>query len=180
MMKYIFTLFVLGFALLASTQAQAQTVEEYFHGAANAFINADMQNALETVDRGLSQYPNNDNLSQLKRLIEEEEKEKQQQQQNQQQSSEQQEEENQDQEEQEQEQTSEQEEQEQKEASKQNEEDANNQPEDIEEGEDLIPNEISKEDADKILKALAQKEKDLLKEFKKPKSKANTTHDKDW
>src|SRR5690554_3656277 len=162
MMKYIFTLFVLGFALLASTQAQAQTVEEYFHGAANAFINADMQSALETVDRGLSQYPNNDNLSQLKRLIEEE-KEKQEQQQNQQQSSEeqQQEEENKDQEEQEQ--TSEQEEQEQKEASKQNEEDANNQPEDIEEGEDLIPNEISKEDADKILKALAQKEKDLLK-----------------
>lgn len=176
-MKYIFILFAFIFAMLANVQVQAQSADEFFHGAANAFINADMQKALETVERGLSQYPNNSNLSQLKRLIEEEREKQQQQQQSQQQNSEQQE-ENKDQ--QEQEQTSEQDEQEQKEASKQNEENASNQPEDIEEGEDLIPNEISKEDAEKILKALAQKEKDLLKEFKKPKSKANTTHDKDW
>ena len=39
---------------------------------------------------------------------------------------------------------------------------------------------LSKEEAQKILQALAQKEKELLKEFKKAKTKGGKTHEKDW
>lgn len=43
------------------------------------------------------------------------------------------------------------------------------------------PNQISKAEAEKILKALEQKEKDLLKEFKKQKTESsNSTNEKDW
>ena len=40
---------------------------------------------------------------------------------------------------------------------------------------------MSKEEAEKILKALEQKEKELLKEFKKKKSPSSTNkNEKDW
>lgn len=43
------------------------------------------------------------------------------------------------------------------------------------------PNQISKAEAEKILKALEQKEKELLKEFKKQKTKSsNNENEKDW
>ncbi len=43
------------------------------------------------------------------------------------------------------------------------------------------PNKISKAQAEKILQALEQKEKDLLKEFKKKKTESsNSDNDKDW
>lgn len=43
------------------------------------------------------------------------------------------------------------------------------------------PNQISKAEAEKILKALEQKEKELLKEFKKQKTKSsNSKNEKDW
>lgn len=44
-----------------------------------------------------------------------------------------------------------------------------------------VQNKISKAEAEKILKALEQEEKDLLKEFKKKKLKSsNSTNEKDW
>lgn len=43
------------------------------------------------------------------------------------------------------------------------------------------PSKISKAEAENILKALEQQEKDLLKKFKKKKTKSsNKTHEKDW
>ena len=46
--------------------------------------------------------------------------------------------------------------------------------------EDMDMQKISKEDAEKILQALAQKEKELLKEFKKKKTDGSAKHEKDW
>lgn len=163
------TLFV--FLLLISATAFAQSPDEYFHSGAQSFINADLQSAINQVQNGLDQYPNDAKLNALmEKLQEEQEKQQQQQQQNQEQQSEQEQEQNQNEEQQEQEnqqQESEGENQEQQDPQEMN-------PEQLE------SQQISKEDAEKILQALAQKEKELLKEFKKKKSAGSAKHDKDW
>ncbi|WP_018127421.1 hypothetical protein [Balneola vulgaris] len=163
-------------SLFATVVVQAQNADTYFHQSANSYINSQIQQALETVDEGLSRYPNDAKLNELKRKLEEE-KEKQQQQQQQQQEQ-QQEEQDQDQEQQEQ-QNEEQDQQEPQEQEQQNEEKKQQEPQ-PQDAEELESKEISKEDAEKILKALAQKEKELLKDFKKKKSKDSAKHDKDW
>mgnify|MGYP005810344033 CR=1 FL=1 len=154
------------FTVLFAISVQAQDAESFFHRGANAYINSQLNQAIQTVDEGLFQFPNNTKLNELKQKLEEE-KEKQEQQEQEQEKQEQNEEQQQE------------EQQEQKQDQEEGEGSEENEPK-PEEGEEIDSKEISKEDAEKILKALAQKEKELLKDFKKKKSKDSATHDKDW
>lgn len=159
------------------SQASAQSAADYFHGGAKSFINSDLQGAITQIQQGLTQYPNDPKLNALLQKLEEEQEKQQQQQQNQdQQNQEQQEQDqqNQDQQNQEQQEQNE-EEQEQQEGEQNDQQDPQEQ-----EGTPQESREISKEEASKILQALAQKEKELLKEFKKQKPQGSATHDKDW
>ncbi|MEP1152489.1 MAG: hypothetical protein ABJH08_12235 [Balneola sp.] len=165
-MRYLTTFL---FTLLITMSVQAQDADSFFHNGANSFINSQLDQATQIVDEGLYQYPNDAKLNALREKLEEE-KDKQKQQQQQQQQNQEQNEEEQEQEEQEQQQEQEQQEQEQQQQEEPK-------PQD---GEEIDSKEISKEDAEKILKALAQKEKELLKDFKKKKLKDSATHDKDW
>lgn len=169
------------FALLMVSTGFCQTADDYFHGGAQSFINADLQTAINQVQNGLTKYPNNPKLNALmEKLQEEKEKQQQQQQQNQQ---EQQNQDQQEQQEQEQNQNQEQEQEQQQEQEEQQQSDGQNQKEQNPEEmnpEELQSQQISKEDAEKILQALAQKEKELLKEFKKKKTDGSAKHEKDW
>lgn len=163
------------FTVLFAISVQAQDAENFFHRGANAYINSQLNQAIQTVDEGLFQFPNNAKLNDLKQKLEEEKEKQEQQQQNQQN----QDQEKQEQEQEQQEQNEEQQQEEQKQDQEEGEGSEENEPK-PEEGKEIDSKEISKEDAEKILKALAQKEKELLKDFKKKKSKDSATHDKDW
>ncbi|MCG8310952.1 MAG: hypothetical protein MI975_26425 [Cytophagales bacterium] len=115
--------------LMAGLNVQAQTATEYFNKAANEYIYVNDQMALNTIDRGLNQYPDDVPLTKLKEKIEKEQQnQEQQQQQNQQQEQQEQ------QEQQNQEQQNEQN-QEQQEDQQQNQEQEQQQPEEGEESE---------------------------------------------
>lgn len=179
MKKLLFTLLFL-FAGVVTTQAQ--TADDYFHSGAQSYINADLQSAITQVQEGLNQFPNDPKLNSLLQKLEEEQEKQQQQQQQQQQNQENQEQQEQDQqnqEQQEQEQSEEEQEQEQEQEQNEGQNNEQDQPEE-QEGKPQDARELSKEEAEKILKALAQKEKELLKEFKKQKKSDAATHDKDW
>ncbi len=184
-MKYLFTLLIGFIVSLGAANLQAQSVDEYFHNSAESYIHAELMDALQSVNEALEKYPNDSYLNQLKKLIEEElEKQQNQDSSNQQ--------DNQDQNNQNQENESNQEQQENEQnQDNQNEDNSENQEQDSgnndepsadqsQQREDLQPGEMSREDAQKILDALAQKEKDLLKEFKKPQSKTENKNEKDW
>lgn len=148
----------------------AQTADQYFHNGAQFFINADLQTSLNYVEQGLMNYPNDRKLNALYEKLKEEQEKKQQRQQEQQQN----------QQEQEQDQQQDQQQQEdQEQQESEGEEQGEQQPQEIN-PEDLQSQQISKEEAEKILRALAQKEKELLKEFKKKKSTGSAKHEKDW
>lgn len=167
------------FSLLLTTFAFAQSADNYFHGGAQSFINADLQTAINEVQEGLSRYPNDSKLNALmEKLQQEQEKQQQQQQQQEQQQNQDQ----QSQQEQEQDQNQEQQDQENQEQQQQQEQSENQDAQNPQEmnPEELESQKISKEDAEKILQALAQKEKELLKEFKKKKTDGSAKHDKDW
>lgn len=154
----------------------AQSADQYFHNGAQFFINADLQTSLNYVEEGLTEYPNDRKLNALyEKLKEEQEKQQQQQQQQQQEQQQNQEQEQEQQQQDQQEQQQENQEQQESEGDEQNEQ----QPQEIN-PEDLQSQQISKEEAEKILRALAQKEKELLKEFKKKKSTGSAKHEKDW
>lgn len=181
---FLFFGFILSFGAL-NAQAQSTDAEEYFHNSANSFIHSDLMNALNTVNKALQEHPDDNYLQQLKKLIEEE-LEKQNNQQNQDNNNQQ---DNQDQdsdsdsEQDQQENQQEQDNQDQNADEDQNQDDGNNndkQTSDANPQPELQPGEMSREDAEKILNALAQKEKDLLKEFKKPQSKSENKNEKDW
>lgn len=182
--KYLFfaLLWIAGF----TTSVTAQTAEDYFHGGAQDFIHADLQQAMSEVQAGLNQYPDDPKLNALMQMLKEEQEKQQQQQQDQNQQQQQDQNQNQ-QNQEEQEQQDQQQQDESKEG--QNEEQDQEQSEGQEQGErnpeeinpeELDAQQISKEDAEKILRALAQKEKELLKEFKKKKTDGSAKHDKDW
>lgn len=157
------------FLTFLSLPILAQTADQYFHNGAQYFINADLKTSLDYVEEGLMNYPNNRKLNALyEKLKEEQEKQQQQNQQNQEQEQEQQ--QNQKNQEQQKDQK-----QEESEGEQQNEQ----QPQELN-PENLESQQISKEEAEKILRALAQKEKELLKEFKKKKSTGSAKHEKDW
>ena len=175
-------------SLFGQTQANIPTAESYFHQGAQQYIYNNLEAAISTVKTGLERYPDELKLQSLYEQL----KEQQQQQQNQDSQNEQ---DNGDQNEENSEQNSEQ--QENEENSEQNSEskeqesenDDQSQSQDEQAPDDSDPSEraqaeelkdLSKEEAQKILQALAQKEKELLKEFKKAKTKGGKTHEKDW
>lgn len=166
-----------------TTSVTAQTAEDYFHGGAQNFIHADIQQAMSEVQAGLNQYPDNPKLNALMQMLkEEQERQKQQQQQDQKQQQQDQSQNQQEQEQQDQQQQNENKEgqnEEQDQQQSEGQEQGQRNPEDIN-PEELDAQQISKEDAEKILRALAQKEKELLKEFKKKKTDGSAKHDKDW
>lgn len=165
------TAFILMFMAFGYT-GYAQSANEYFHDTSKEYIYGELETATQVVDEGLQKYPDNQKLQALKTLLEQE-KEKQQQQQ-QQQNQDQQNQQNQDQQDQDQqEQEQNQDQQDQQNADEQDPQEDGKQQE--------LQAQMSKEEAEKILKALEQKEKELLKEFKKQKSPtAKTKNDKDW
>ena len=173
------TLFIFSTLLATTVFAQSQTAEDYFHGGAQSFINSDLQTAIEQVQTGLNQYPDNPKLNALMQKLQEEQK-KQQQQQNQNQQ--QQDQQNQQQQQEQQQQQNQEEQEEQQEQNQQQSDGEEQQEQDPQQmnPEDLKSQQISKEDAEKILQALAQKEKELLKEFKKKKTDGSAKHEKDW
>lgn len=174
-MKYF--LFTILF-IASGSVVMAQSADSYFHGGAQSFINADLQGAIAQVQQGLTQYPNDPKLNALLQTLEEE-KEKQEQQQQNQQNQDQQEQDQEEQQNQDQQQQNQEEQNEEQQDQQEGEQNEQNEPQE-QEGQAQQPREISKEEAEKILKALAQKEKELLKEFKKQKPQGSATHDKDW
>ncbi len=167
---------VFTFLMLMAVSVQGQSVEEYFHGGAQSFINGDLQTAIAQVETGLSYFPDDPKLNALMQKLQEEQEKQQQQQQNQnEQNNQDQNQENQENQQNEQEQDNEQ----QNDDEQQGGENQQGDNQDVN-PEDLKSQQISKEDAEKILKALAQKEKELLKEFKKKKTDGSAKHEKDW
>lgn len=173
-------------SLFGQTQANIPPAESYFHQGAQQFIYNNLEAAISAVESGLERYPDDPKLQSLYEQL----KEQQQQDQNSQN-----EQDNGDQNEENSEQNSEQ--QKNEENSEQNSEseeqesenDDQSQSQDEQAPNDSDPRErteaeelkdLSKEEAQKILQALAQKEKELLKEFKKAKTKGGKTHEKDW
>ena len=173
-------------SLFGQTQANIPPAESYFHQGAQQFIYNNLEAAISAVESGLERYPDDPKLQSLYEQL----KEQQQQDQNSQN-----EQDNGDQNEENSEQNSEQ--QKKEENSEQNSEseeqesenDDQSQSQDEQAPNDSDPREsteaeelkdLSKEEAQKILQALAQKEKELLKEFKKAKTKGGKTHEKDW
>jgi len=173
-------------SLFGQTQANIPPAESYFHQGAQQFIYNNLEAAISAVETGLERYP--DDLK-LQSLYEQLKEQQQQQQQNQDSQSEQ---DNGDQNEENSEQNSEQEENSEQNSESEEEESENDDqsqsqdeqaPDDSEQSERAEaqePKDLSKEEAQKILQALAQKEKELLKEFKKAKTKGGKTHEKDW
>lgn len=180
MKNFFFILIFCGISLAAN----GQSADTYFHSGAQAFINADLQQAIQQVQAGLQQFPNNPKLNALMEKLKEEQQRQQQQQQNQQQQDQQN---QQQQDQQEQQQQDQQDKQDQQEEQDQQEQDQQQgkQDQDEKNAEEMNPEnmdmqQISKEEAEKILQALAQKEKELLKEFKKKKTDGSAKHEKDW
>ena len=175
-------------SLFGQTQANIPPAESYFHQGAQQFIYNNLEAAISAVETGLERYPDDLKLQSLYEQL----KEQQQQQQNQDSQNEQ---DNGDQNEENSEQNSEQQmneensEQNSESEERESEHDDQRHSQDEQAPNDSDPRErteaeelkdLSKEEAQKILQALAQKEKELLKEFKKAKTKGGKTHEKDW
>ena len=173
-------------SLFGQTQANIPPAESYFHQGAQQFIYNNLEAAISAVETGLERYPDDLKLQSLYEQL------KEQQQQNQDSQNEQ---DNGDQNEENSEQNSEQQmneensEQNSESEEQESENDDQSQSQDEQAPNDSDPRErteaeelkdLSKEEAQKILQALAQKEKELLKEFKKAKTKGGKTHEKDW
>ena len=173
-------------SLFGQTQANIPPAESYFHQGAQQFIYNNLEAAISAVETGLERYPDDLKLQSLYEQL------KEQQQQNQDSQNEQ---DNGDQNEENSEQNSEQQmneensEQNSESEEQESENDDQSQSQDEQAQNDSDPRErteaeelkdLSKEEAQKILQALAQKEKELLKEFKKAKTKGGKTHEKDW
>jgi hypothetical protein len=186
-------------ATLVAGQEAVQTAGDYFHDGAQSFIGEELAEAATTVRGGLSKYPGDPELTRLDALI----REAMEQQQNQGEGSEQEQSENEQQEnedggdqeqqgepqegeesesgEEDQEQDGEQENQENQEG------DAGEQPENESEGESEQPpseipvdsDQLTPQEAERILQALANEEEKLLREVQKVKGRPRRV-EKDW
>jgi Ca-activated chloride channel homolog len=155
--KYI--IFVILFFLITDTSF-SQTVDDYFHGASNFYVNGKNQRAKNEIHEGLKISPSDARLNSLQELIKEEEKQQEQQQNSQE---EQEGDEKEDQEGQNEDQNEEQQQEEQQQAQQ------------VEEEKD----QMSKEDAERILEALKNDEQDNQK-LRKPKKGGRRSVAKDW
>jgi hypothetical protein len=132
----------------------AQSATDYFHTAANYYVNANKKSAQTTIQEGIQKFPNNQKLKNLATKIEElpdpEDDQDQKNQQNQ---------DNQDQQDQEQQQR-----------------DQKDQKKD----EQQQQQQISREDAQRILDAIAQEEKELLEKLQKKERAGRQKIEKNW
>ena len=179
-------------SLFGQTHANIPPAESYFHQGAQQFIYNNLEAAISTVESGLERYPYDLKLQNLYEQLKEQQQQKQQNEdsQNEQDNGDQNEENSeQNSEQQENEENSEQNEQNSESEEQESENDDQSQSQDEQALDDSDPSEraqteelkdLGKEEAQKILQALAQKEKELLKEFKKAKTKGGKTHEKDW
>ncbi|NND71846.1 MAG: hypothetical protein HKN43_09715 [Rhodothermales bacterium] len=179
-----------AFLIVAATgvtsTVRAQSALEFFHSGAKAYVGEELPEALNLVQSGLEIEPENARLIALKEKIEEEQENQQQEQgNNDQESSDNQENQQEDQQEQdsEQEQESEQENSDQQEQeqsgdpSEENEE--QQQPESSNQEMPPDPDQLSKEQAERILQALENEEAKLLREVQKIKGRPRRV-EKDW
>jgi len=162
-MKAIFylLLFIVINVAIQVLPVYGQSVEDFFHQAANFYIDGKAQDAKNTIQTALQRYPNDPKLQTLLGKIRDEEK---QQNQNQQQNDQQQDQQQQDQQEQNQ----------QQDDKKQNEEQKEQQAQAGEKQQEL-----SKEDAERLLEALKNQEKEAQKAKQKP-TRGRVRVDKDW
>ena len=174
-------------SLFGQTQANIPPAESYFHQGAQQFIYNNLEAAISAVESGLERYPDDPKLQSLYEQLKEQQQQQDQNSQNEQdngyqneENSEQNSEQQKNEENSEQNSESEEQESENDDQSQSQDEQAPNDsdPRERTEAEEL--KDLSKEEAQKILQALAQKEKELLKEFKKAKTKGGKTHEKDW
>ena len=171
---------------VAQTQQTEQDVDEYFHSGAKHYIDNELDDASSQVEQGLAIDPNHPKLLALKAEIEKQQEQQQNQNQNQNQEN-QSEQDNQDQQQQDQEDEEQQNQQDQQEDGEQNEDnteqenqDAPGEQEEEDSGEEpRDPNELSKEQAERILQALQNEEGELLREIRKVKGRARRV-EKDW
>ncbi len=176
-----------------SVSLLAQSADDHYHNAAQLYIAANLDRAIEEAEAGLAVDPSHAKLQalleELRQKKEEQEQQQQQQQEQQQEQQQQQQQEGEQQEqqqEQQQQQQQEQEEQEQQQQEQQQQQQAGD-PEDQEQQEakpEPKPGEekkeLSKEDAERILQALRSKEKDNKKLRNIPVSGRKKRVEKDW
>ncbi len=174
-------LLLISFTLLGSVvYSQTQNVEDVFHFAGNLYINGNNKGAKAEVERGLSMYPNDTKLLALKEKIkEEEQKQKEQEQKNKDQEQEKKD-----------QQKKEGEDQQQNQDKKQDQDKQEQQGQDQKAGKDdeqdqkpqQVPvGEISKDDAERLLKALEEEEKAVLDKLEKEKAKGKKKPaEKEW
>ena len=178
-------------SLFGQTQANIPPAESYFHQGAQQFIYNNLEAAISAVETGLERYPDDLKLQSLYEQLKEQQQQQQDQDSQNKQDNGDQTEENSEQnsEQQENEENAEQNEQNSESEEQESENDDQSQSQDEQAPDDSDSSEraqaeelkdLSKEEAQKILQALAQKEKELLKEFKKAKTKGGKTHEKDW
>lgn len=169
----LYSFLILVVLLLTAQTVSAQSAEEYFHNGGQSYIHSNLQDAISYVNEGLAKYPSDPKLTALLQKLEEEQK-KQQQQDQQQQNQE----ENQQNQEQQQDQQQQNEEQQQQQEQQPDGENGDEENDPQQQAQQM--GQMSKENAEKILQALAQKEKELLKEFKKKNTRGSAKHEKDW
>lgn len=192
-MKVSLYISILGLLFLTVDVARAQSADDFFHSGARSYVESQLPVALEAVNAGLDVDPDNARLTALKQEIEKEmENQEQQQGDNSQQSSDDQQQQQQEQsdeenseQESEQQEDPEQQEQEQQDEQQQNQSEENESEENEEQGEQTPqdtppdPNELSKEQAERILQALENEEEKLLREVQKIKGRPRRV-EKDW
>ncbi|NOX88602.1 MAG: hypothetical protein GXO77_06220 [Calditrichaeota bacterium] len=84
-------LYIVLFLTIFINLAQAQTAEGFFHLSANLYIRGQLEQAIQTVQKGLQLFPNDPYLNALSEKLKKKKQQQQQQQQNQQQQQKQQE-----------------------------------------------------------------------------------------
>lgn len=194
-MKLIFILL-----LFINTIVLAQSSADYFNRAANEYIYKNEQIALNTIDTGLSHYPEDKNLNNLKEKIEKDKKEQEQQKQQDQQNQEDQQKKEEEQEKK-QEQEKKEEQQKQQDQEQQSEEDENAEqkdesqqakPEETEEegkemdqppqtrGEKLEELNLTEEKARMILEAMKNNEIQYIQQNKRKATKKPDSNKPDW
>lgn len=143
--------------------ANAQmTADDYFHQSANLYIDAQKTAAQRLIGEALTMFPNDERLKQLASAIEELPDENQQDQQNQQQQ------EQQDQQQNQQDQQQQQDQQDQQDNQQQQQQPQQQEPQ------------MSEENAQQILDALLEDEKDTQEKVKAQKARATRNVEKDW
>ncbi|MFQ5649339.1 MAG: hypothetical protein ACE5IY_05305 [bacterium] len=152
------------------TPLVAQTVDDYFHRSANSYVNGRSREAKRVLEEGIQRYPGNPKLSALLSKIQEEESNNQQQENQQNQEDQQEEQQNQEQE------SKEQKQQQQEKQEEGDEDEQDRQQQQAQKGEQQ---EISKEDAERILDALKNEEEDLLRKNKTTR-RGRAFRGKDW